>query len=271
MTNGAGSDYCIEAEDLQKCYRVGEVAFPALNGVSLRVPHGELAVLAGRSGSGKTTLLNVIGGLELPDRGRVLLCGQDFLGRSRDARAVFRLHHVGFVFQAYNLVRVLTALENVAFPCQLQGNPRARCLEIAERWLVEVGLGDRLDRRPDQLSGGQQQRVAVARALATGPDIVLADEPTANLDTATGRDLIALIKHLNGEFGTTFLISSHDPAVIESASLLVQLRDGRVVQAGDEGPPALPEAPVTCPDLDKDLRHRLLRTLWRRADRGRGR
>jgi putative ABC transport system ATP-binding protein len=259
-------DHCIEVDDLQKCYWVGEVAFPALNGVTLRIRRGEFVVLAGRSGSGKTTLLNIIGGLEVPDRGRVLLCGQDFAQRSRNERAVFRLHHVGFVFQAYNLVRVLSALENVAFPCELQGKPRRQCRETAERWLVEVGLGSLLHRRPDQLSGGQQQRVAVARALAMSPDIVLADEPTANLDTATGRDLIGLMKHLNAEFRTTFLISSHDPAVIDSAGLLVLLRDGRVVQAGDETLPEAPEAGVACPPRGKDIRHRLLRRISGRPD-----
>jgi len=238
----------IEAEDLYKCYWVGEVAFPALNGVTLRIEAGQFAVLAGRSGSGKTTLLNLLGGLEVADRGTVRVKGAELGLRTKDQRSLFRLRHVGFVFQAYNLVRVLTARENVAFVCQLQGKNRRECLESADRWLERVGLGELGRRRPDQLSGGQQQRVAVARALASNPDIVLADEPTANLDSTTGRDLIALMKLLNEEYGTTFVIASHDPDVIEVARPLVRVEDGRVLGTQGKRPPvAVPCAARTLP------------------------
>ena len=247
----------IQVENLRKCFWTGQVAFPALNGVDLTVEEGEFLVLAGRSGSGKTTLLNMIGGLEVPDQGSIHVKGDDLGSRTRDQRALFRLRHIGFVFQAYNLIRVLNARENVAFVCQLQGHDRRACLEGADRWLARVGLGELQKRRPDQLSGGQQQRVAVARALASKPDIVLADEPTANLDSATGRELIALMKELNSEYGTTFVISSHDPAVIAAAGRLVRLHDGRVTGS----PGNLREATaseVPCPAGTLTLTGRLL-------------
>ncbi|MEN8129695.1 MAG: ABC transporter ATP-binding protein [Pseudomonadota bacterium] len=249
----------IALSELYKCYWVGDVAFPALNGVNLTVDRGEFMVLAGRSGSGKTTLLNIIGGLEVADHGSVKVCHQDFGQRNRDERASFRLNHVGFVFQAYNLIRVLSARENVAFVCQLQGLERRQCLDIADRWLDEVGLREFSDRRPDQLSGGQQQRVAVARALATNPDLVLADEPTANLDTTTGKALIALIKRLNMDLGTTFIISSHDPDVIENAGRLIPLVDGRV--ADDKQPPSEKPSATLCPPPKCSLQQRLWRLL----------
>ncbi len=260
------NDVCLEREpiieivDLYKCYWVGNVAFPALNGIDLTIGRGEFAVLAGRSGSGKTTLLNIIGGLEVPDRGLVKVCQQDFVQRSRDERALFRLYHIGFVFQAYNLIRVLSARENVAFVCQLQGLERRKCFENADRWLAEVGLGEFAQRRPDQLSGGQQQRIAVSRALALNPDIVLADEPTANLDTTNGKSLVTLMTRLNADFGTTFIISSHDPDVIDSAGRLVLLTDGRVVQAGAQPTPPLPPE-AACPPEKLSLKTRLLRTF----------
>jgi putative ABC transport system ATP-binding protein len=251
----------IEVRDLHKCYRVGTVRQPALRGVDLSLRRGELTVLSGRSGSGKTTLLNLVAGLEVPDRGTVRIGGEDFSGLDRDVRAAFRLRHIGFVFQAYNLLRILSARENVAFGCQLQGRDRRTCVEVAERWLAEVGLGGQEDHRPDQLSGGAQQRVAVARALAMSPDIVLADEPTANLDTATAAALVALLQHLNQEFATTFLISSHDPAVIVGAHRIIQLEDGRVVSGEAQPPPLSPEH--ACPEEDRTARHRILKLLDR--------
>jgi putative ABC transport system ATP-binding protein len=220
----------IEVTGVHKAYRLGETRVKALDGVDLAVEAGELLVVAGRSGSGKSTLLNVIGALDLPDRGRVRVGGEDLTAGSRDARAAFRLRHIGFVFQAYNLVRVLSARENVAYVLQLKGVPRRQALDRADHWLGEVGLAGLEGRRPDQLSGGQQQRVAVARALAAEPDIVLADEPTANLDSQTGGALIELMQDLNRRLGTTFLISSHDSAVTAAAGRLVCMQDGRVVE-----------------------------------------
>lgn len=250
----------IEVENLNKCFWVGQVAFPALNGVNLTVEEGEFLVLAGRSGSGKTTLLNMIGGLEIPDRGIVRVKGSDLRTRTRDQRALFRLRHVGFVFQAYNLIRVLNARENVGFVCQLQGHDRRACLAAADKWLDRVGLGELQRRRPDQLSGGQQQRVAVARALASEPDIVLADEPTANLDSATGRELIGLMKRLNKEYGTTFVISSHDPAVIAAAGRLVRMHDGRITGEPGNVPAPVPEE-AACPAGALPLTGRILQAI----------
>jgi putative ABC transport system ATP-binding protein len=222
----------IEVEGVHKSYRLGEVEVPALNGVDLILESGTFAVLAGRSGSGKTTLLNILGALDLPDRGRVRIGGDDYLSLGKDARAAFRLRHIGFVFQAYNLIRVLTARENVAYVLELQGVAKDERHRRADQWLGEVGLDELGERRPDQLSGGQQQRVAVARALAAGPDIVLADEPTANLDSATGETLIGLMERLNQAHGTTFVLASHDPLVIGRARPLIRMEDGRIVDAG---------------------------------------
>jgi putative ABC transport system ATP-binding protein len=220
----------IEVRGLRKSYGRGEALSWALNGVDLDVPRGSYCVLEGRSGSGKTTLLQCIGALQTPTSGEVRIDGRDFRGLDKDQRAAFRLRHIGFVFQAYNLMGVLDARENVAYTLQLRGESRRAALDKADHWLERVGLADYRRRRPSELSGGQQQRVAVARALATEPDIVLADEPTANLDSANGGALIELLQGLNEDMGTTLLIASHDPAVIESARQRVRMMDGRVVE-----------------------------------------
>lgn len=221
----------IAAEGLVKRYRVGPVFVTALDHVDLRVQKGDFTVLAGRSGSGKTTLLNILGALDVPDEGRLWVAGTDLTTMSKNERAEFRLWHVGFVFQSYNLIRVLTARENVAYVLQLRGVEKRKRNQIADRWLAKVGLAGLEDRRPDQLSGGQQQRVAVARALAPQPDLVLADEPTANLDTKTGGELIQLMRQLNEELGTTFVIASHDQAVMDAAGVLLTMRDGRLFRS----------------------------------------
>jgi len=197
--------------------------------VDLSIDRGAYVVLAGRSGSGKTTLLNMLGGLDRPDRGALTIAGQDMLTMTAAQRATFRLHHLGFVFQAYNLIHVLNARENVAYVLQLQGMDKKHRFELADHWLAEVGLEGFEKRRPDQMSGGQQQRVAVARALAAGPDLVLADEPTANLDSHTGASLMGLMRKLNEEQGTTFVIASHDPTVIETARTLITMQDGQIM------------------------------------------
>ena len=222
----------IETEDLVKTYRLGEVTVHALNGVTLAVEEGQFVVLAGRSGSGKTTLLNVIGALDMPDSGTVRIRGEEHRKLSKDQRALFRLRHIGFVFQAYNLIRVLSARENVAYVLELQGVPRAERMQKADMWLADVGLAGLGGRRPDQLSGGQQQRVALARALAAAPDIVLADEPTANLDSGTAAELLETLRRLNEVHGVTFVFASHDPAVIASARRLIRMQDGQI--ASDE-------------------------------------
>ena len=220
----------IEAVDLHKHYSSGEAEVKALDGVELSLEKGDFSVLSGRSGSGKTTLLNMVGTLDSPDAGKLSIAGDDVLALSRGERAAFRLAHIGFVFQAYNLIRVLSARENVAYVLQLQGISAKERLDIADQWLEKVGLKGLEQRRPDQLSGGQQQRIAVARALVTHPDIVLADEPTANLDSHTGEALIALMRRLNEELGMTFLIASHDPVVMDAAHQLYTMQDGKIVR-----------------------------------------
>ena len=247
----------IQTRDLHKCYWVGTMPYPALHGINLDIETGEFAVLAGRSGSGKSTLLNIVGALESADRGDVQVLGQNILSMSRDERTHFRLCNIGFVFQAYNLIRVFTARENVAYVCQLQGKSKKESLEIANHWLHEVEIGHLGYRRPDQLSGGQQQRVAVARALASEPRIILADEPTANLDSTTGRRLVELMRSLNQRLGTTFLISSHDPDVKQAASRLIKLTDGQIVDTWSDTPSAPPSLAVTCPMRNLPVRERM--------------
>jgi len=223
------TEMLISASGLTRFYDSGESQVAALDGVDLSIERGAYVVLAGRSGSGKTTLLNMLGGLDRPDSGALAIAGQDLLRMSSAQRAGFRLNHLGFVFQSYNLIRVLSARENVAYVLQLQGMAKKQRFALADQWLANVDLKGFENRRPDQMSGGQQQRVAVARALASNPDLVLADEPTANLDSHTGASLMALMRRLNAEQGTTFVIASHDPAVIESARTLVTMQDGRVI------------------------------------------
>jgi putative ABC transport system ATP-binding protein len=247
----------IKISELHKCYWVGTMPFPALLGVNLDIEAGEFAVIAGRSGSGKSTLLNIIGAIESADSGTVRVLDQDILAMDHDQRTRFRLDNIGFVFQAYNLIRVLSARENVAYVCQLQGKSRQESLDIANHWLKEVEIEHLGYRRPDQLSGGQQQRVAVARALASEPKLILADEPTANLDTLTGRHLIRLMQNLNQRLGTTFLISSHDPDVKEAASRLIKLADGQIIDEWS----AIPEPSIAnvanCPVKNLPLLERM--------------
>ncbi len=227
----------IRLRQITRVYQEGALEVLALRGVDLDIGAGEFTALAGPSGSGKTTLLNIIGVLDHPSSGRVEVAGQDIGRLHRGDAADFRLAKVGFIFQAYNLVPVLSAYENAEFTLLLRGmaaaERRSRVMPLMER----VGLGEMVDRKPHELSGGQQQRIAVVRALATQPAIVLADEPTANLDSDTSAGLLDLMQELNGEMKTTFLFSTHDPVVIDRARRVVRLLDGRVVgteaRAGD--------------------------------------
>jgi len=218
----------IRLRQITRIYQEGSLEVLALRGVDLDIAEGEFTALAGPSGSGKTTLLNIIGVLDHPSSGRVEVAGQDIGQLSKGDGADFRLGHVGFIFQAYNLVPVLTAYENAEFTLLLRGMPaperKSRVIPLLER----VGLGDMKDRKPHELSGGQQQRIAVVRALATQPAIVLADEPTANLDSDTSAGLLDLMLELNQELKTTFLFSTHDPVVIQRARRVIRLLDGRV-------------------------------------------
>ncbi|HUT70138.1 MAG TPA: ABC transporter ATP-binding protein [Desulfatiglandales bacterium] len=218
----------VECTDIKKTYHQGRVEVPALNGVSLSIEKGGFVAIAGPSGSGKTTMLNIIGGLDLPDSGRAVVDGNALEEMSRSDLANLRLQKIGFVFQAYNLIPVLSALENVEFVMLLQGVAAAERHERAKEILDEVGLEGTYDRRPAELSGGQQQRVAVARAIVSNPSIVLADEPTANLDSKNGKGLLEMMKEMNEKKKVTFIFSTHDPMVMEYARRLIYLRDGLV-------------------------------------------
>lgn len=223
------SDAIIEVRGITRTYQQGEVLVHALRGIDLDVTAGEFTVLAGPSGSGKTTLLNLIGCLDRPNAGSLKVGGREVTAFSRSEAADFRMHNIGFVFQAYNLIPVLTAFENAEFVMMLQGASAQQRRDTVLPLLDAVGLSAEAHRKPHQLSGGQQQRVAVARAIASKPKIVLADEPTANLDSETSTALLDLMVELNAEHGVTFLFSSHDPQVMERARRVVRLDSGSVV------------------------------------------
>ena len=221
------SNPIVQTSDVTKIYRSGQLESPALLGVTFQVQPGEFSAIVGPSGSGKTTLLNLIGALDVPTEGSVQVLGHDIETLSKRRRSDLRLHSLGFVFQAYNLIPVLTARENVEFVLELQGvkgDRRSR----AQALLDQVGLTEFADRRPNQLSGGQQQRVAVARAVASNPQLVLADEPTANLDGENAELLLELMKDLNEQQGITFLFSTHDARVVAHARRVITLVDGRI-------------------------------------------
>jgi putative ABC transport system ATP-binding protein len=218
----------LKVENIGKVYDDEGVPVHALNGLSFEVLEGEFTAIIGPSGSGKTTLLNIIGGLDRPSTGKVWVGGTDITGLSAASRVDFRLHHIGFVFQAYNLIPVLTAAENVEFIMLLQGRPKSERTERVRALLESVGLGDRMNSRPAQLSGGQQQRVAVARALASKPEFILADEPTANLDSQASGNLLDIMARLNREYRMTFIFATHDSRVMERARRIIRLLDGRV-------------------------------------------
>jgi len=218
----------VECCKVSKTYHQGQVKVHALRDIDLGIEKGDFMAVAGPSGSGKTTLLNLIGGLDSMDSGSIVLDGNAFDRMSQSQLATLRLHKVGFIFQSYNLIPVLSAAENVEFVMLLQGIPakerRARAMAI----LDDVGLSEKYNRRPSELSGGQQQRVAVARAIVANPSIVLADEPTANLDSKTGKDLVAMMQRMNQEKKATFIFSTHDKMVMDHAGRLVLIRDGRI-------------------------------------------
>lgn len=221
--------HIVECVDVNKSYRQGQVTVQALKDISLTIERGEFLAVAGPSGSGKTTLLNMIGGLDVIDSGRICVDGEAFEAMSQSQLAERRLHKIGFVFQSYNLIPVLSAVENVEYVMLLQGLPSKERRFKAISILDEVGLEEKYDRRPAELSGGQQQRVAVARAIVSNPAIVLADEPTANLDSKTGQGLLEMMKTMNREKQITFIFSTHDRMVMEYARRLLKLRDGCLV------------------------------------------
>ena len=222
----------VEAKNIKKAYLQGKVKVEALRGVDLIVDKAEFVAIAGPSGSGKTTLLNIIGGLDLPDSGIVIVDNNEFAKMNPAGLASLRLHKIGFVFQAFNLIPVLSAIENVEYVMLLQGVPQTERYNRAKAILDDVGLEGKYDRRPAELSGGQQQRVAVARAIVSGPAIVLADEPTANLDSKTGEGLVLMMEKMNKEKKVTFIFSTHDNMVMDYARRLVTIKDGLI--ANDE-------------------------------------
>jgi len=219
----------ITTKGVTKVYNPDRIPVHALNGVDLVIEPGEFTAIVGPSGSGKTTLLNIIGGLDRPTKGEVTVDGQDIALLSENELIDFRKNHIGFVFQYFNLIPVLTARENVAFVMLLQKRSKAEREQRALELLHEVGLDDKIDKRPNELSGGQQQRVAVARALAPKPKFVLADEPTASLDSASTTNLLDIMAELNRKEGTTFIFSTHDQRVIDRARRVVTVDDGKVV------------------------------------------
>jgi len=228
----------IELENATKIYKIGDVETRALNGVSLSIEEGEFTTLVGPSGSGKTTLLQLIGCLDKPDSGSVVIKGKDVTRLNANQRADMRREMIGFVFQFFALVPVLTAYENVELPLLLNGVASKERHERVNGLLESVGMSGRISHRPDQLSGGEQQRVAIARALATQPLIVLADEPTANLDTANGSQAMEIMQRLNEETGTAFVFATHDPRVVSFARRVVKLRDGKIINGNsDQKPP----------------------------------
>lgn len=220
----------IELKNVSKIYRLGSQEIPALTDLSLTFDAGEFAVLAGPSGSGKTTALNLIGCLDRPTMGQVMVSGLDLGMASSRQLADFRLQHIGFIFQSYNLIPVLTAAENAEFTLMLQKVPKVLRREKVCQLFAELGIDGLEDRRPSDLSGGQQQRVAVARAMAADPHVILADEPTANLDSHTAEELLGLMRRLNQKQGTTFIFSSHDDRVISQARRVIRLEDGKLAE-----------------------------------------
>ena len=223
------AEVLVAAQGVTKVFRTGDIAVEALRGVDLEIGAGEFMAIVGPSGSGKTSLLNLIGALDVPTGGRIEIFGRDLGPLSRPQRAELRLESLGFVFQAYNLVPVLTARENVEFVLELQGMAGSERRRRAEETLDELGLAELADRRPGEMSGGQQQRVAVARAVASRPSLVLADEPTANLDSDNAQSLLQMMRRLRDESEMTFVFSTHDPLVVSYASRVVILRDGKVL------------------------------------------
>jgi putative ABC transport system ATP-binding protein len=220
----------VECRDITKTYRQGRISVQALRDVTLDIEKGGFVALAGPSGSGKTTLLNLIGGLDLPDKGSIRVDGRAYADMRASELAELRLHRIGFVFQAYNLIPVLSALENVEYVMLLQGIETRERTARAMAVLDDVGLKDHYQRRPAELSGGQQQRVAVARAIVSGPSIVLADEPTANLDSKTGQGLLEIMQEMNTAKHVTFVFSTHDRMVMDYAERIVSIRDGRIAE-----------------------------------------
>jgi putative ABC transport system ATP-binding protein len=232
----------VVVEGVDKTYHLGNVEVTGLDEVSVRIPRNRFTVLSGPSGSGKTTLLNLLGCIDRPDAGRIVIDGTDVATLSDDALSDFRARNIGYVFQTFNLIPVLTAYENIEYPLRLTEMPADKRARRVSKLLSAVGLEDKAKHKPNELSGGQRQRVAVARALVTKPRLVLADEPTANLDSRTGTEILRLMRRMQRQSGVSFVFSSHDPRVLRAADVIIRIRDGRVLP---------PEAPLTPPPKDR--------------------
>jgi putative ABC transport system ATP-binding protein len=239
------AEIAVRAVNLSRRFEVGETVVEALQGFNLQVYKKQFVALVGPSGSGKSTFLNLVGGLDRPSEGELWVDGEELSASKEKALTEHRRRRVGFVFQSFNLLPRLTALENVALPLMFLGLPERERLARARSLLSQVGLADRLEHRPTQLSGGEQQRVAIARALVGHPAIILADEPTGNLDTGTGAEIMDLLRRLNREQGVTLLVVTHDPEAAGFADRVVQLRDGRIVNPQDgQAPPGQGRRPA---------------------------
>ena len=220
----------IETKGVYKTYNTTKVPVNAVNGVDLKIEEGEFTAIVGPSGSGKTTLLNMLSGLDLPTRGDIFIENTNLKGLSSSQLIDFRLNNIGFVFQAYNLIPVLTVKENTEFIMFLQKVPRKERQKRVKELLAAVGIGDKMDYKPSQLSGGQQQRVAVARALASRPKYIIADEPTANLDSVSTSDLLELMAQMNKKYNTTFIFATHDQRVMDKARRILTIEDGKILK-----------------------------------------
>jgi putative ABC transport system ATP-binding protein len=229
----SSSDVIISAQNVKRLYMMGEEQVWALGGVSLDVYRGEYLSIMGPSGSGKSTLFNVVGGLDMPTEGKVYIDGVNIGEMDQLQVAYLRCRKIGYIFQTFNLIEVMTALGNVMLPMIFGGMPDKEADSKARRLLDRVGLGERYDHRPDQLSGGQQQRVAIARALANDPAIILADEPTGNLDLSTGQEIIEMLKHLKDELGVTIISATHDHKMLSASNRVVYLTDGKIEDIKD--------------------------------------
>jgi len=222
------NDYAINTIDLVKVYRIGRIEVPALRGINLKVKKGEFISIVGPSGSGKSTLLNMLGALDRPTSGYVFIDGVNIFSLNDDQLAEFRNSKIGFIFQAYNLIPRASVIKNVELPMIVKGIPKAERFKRAYELLKRVGLEDKIYRKPLELSGGEQQRVAIARALVNKPSIVLGDEPTGNVDSKTGYEIVNLLKEINSELGTTFVIVTHNPEVANATERIIHIHDGKI-------------------------------------------